>query len=158
MGSEHIAGQAWLRFHRAPGRAIGADTRCAPGSLQPDHIRTGFGTNQNRAAGAGLDQDDTTQDQRPHDSFAEVGLFDHQGAQIFRRNKQRYCIPDGVNVDECRLARQLPHFGDELTGSLLHDRSGVPQGIAPGDTRGTLISTYMPGAMFPVTNRASRGA
>jgi hypothetical protein len=48
--------------------------------LQTNHVGTGFRANQDRAAGTGLDQDDTTQDQRMHDPLAEFGLFDHQGA------------------------------------------------------------------------------
>ena len=103
-------------------------------ALQANHVRTGFGANQDRTAGTGLDQGDATQDQCPHDPFAEFGLFDHQGAQIFGRNQQRFHVIDRVDVDERRLAGQLPYFGDELTGSLLHDRSAVPQGIASGDS------------------------
>ena len=107
-------------------------------ALQANYVRTGFGADQHRTAGTSLDQDDATQDQGAHDPFAEFGLFDHQGAQIFRRNQQRFHIVDRVNVDERRLARQLPDFGDEFTGPLLHDRGAVPQGIAPSDAHRAL--------------------
>src|ERR1700721_2563562 len=125
-------------------------------ALQTNDVRTVFGANQHRTSGASLDQGNAAQDQRMHDPFAEFGLFDHQGAQIFRRNQQCFDIIDRVNVDERRLTRQLPHFGNEVTGSLLHDRGAMPEGIA---TRAEpLISTYMPGATLPVTNSASPGA
>ena len=99
-------------------------------ALQANHVRTGFGPNQDWTAGTSLDQGDATQDQRPHDPFAEFGLFDHQGAQVFGRDQQRFHVVDRVDVDKRWLAGQLPHFGDELTGSLLHDRGTVPQRIA----------------------------
>jgi len=72
-------------------------------ALQANHIRTEFGANQDRAAGSSLDQGNATQDQRPHDPFAKFGLFDHQGAQVLRRNQQRVHIVDRVNVNERRL-------------------------------------------------------
>ena len=68
-----------------------------------------------------------------HDPLAKFGLFDHQGAQILRRDQQRFHIADGVNVDKRRLPRQLPDFGDKLTRSLLHDRRGVSQRVPSGD-------------------------
>ena len=105
-------------------------------ALQAHHIRAEFGTDQDRTAGTRLDQGDAAQNQRPHDPFAEFGLFDHQGAQVLRRNQQRFHIVDCVNVDEGRLTRQLPHFGNELSGSLLHDRSAMTQGIASRDAHG----------------------
>ena len=72
-------------------------------ALQTNDVRTVFGANQHRTSGAGLDQGDATQDQCMHDPFAEFGLFNHQGAQIFRRNQQCFDIIDRVNVDERRL-------------------------------------------------------
>ena len=85
-------------------------------------------------AGASLDQGDATQDQCSHGPFAEFGLFDHQGAQIFGRNEKRFHVIDRVDVDERWLAGQLSHFGNEFTRSLLQDRGAVPQRIASGDS------------------------
>ena len=73
-------------------------------TLQTYNVRTGFGANQDRATSTSLDQDDTTQDQRLHDPLAEFGLFDHQGAQILRRDQQRFYVIDRMYIDECRLA------------------------------------------------------
>ena len=102
--------------------------------LQANHVGSGFWANQDGTAGTSLDQGDATQDQCPHDPFAEFGLFDHRGAQIFGRDQQRFHVVNRVDVDERWLAGQLPYFGDELTGSLLRDRSVVPQGITSGDS------------------------
>ncbi len=117
-------------------------------ALQANHVRTGFGANQDRTAGTSLDQSDATQDQGPHDPFAEFRLFDHQGAEIFGRNQQRFHIVDSLNVDERRLARQLSYFGDELAGSLLHDRGAVPQGIASGEAHRALDQHVHAGSDF----------
>jgi hypothetical protein len=73
-------------------------------ALQAHHVRTAFGTNQHRTAGASLDEGDAAQDQRLYDSFAQFGLYDHQGAQVLRRNRQRVHIVGSVNIDERRLA------------------------------------------------------
>jgi hypothetical protein len=73
-------------------------------ALQAHDIRTGFRTDQDRAAGAGLDQCDASEDQGLHDPFAEFGLFDHQGTQLLRWDQERLDIVDSVNVDEGRLA------------------------------------------------------
>jgi hypothetical protein len=103
-------------------------------ALEANHVRTGFGANQYLTAGTSLDRGDATQDQCAHDPFAEFGLFDHQGAQVFGRDEQRFHVVDRVDVDERWLSGQLPYFGDELTGSLLHDRGAVAEGIASGDS------------------------
>src|SRR6202022_2091627 len=99
-------------------------------ALQANHIRAGFVPNKHRTTGTSLNQGNATQDQCPHDPFAEFWLFDHQGAQILGRNKERFHVVDRVDIDERWLAGQLAYFGDELTGPLLHDRGAVPQSIA----------------------------
>jgi hypothetical protein len=63
-------------------------------ALQANHVRTGFGANQDRTAGTSLDQGDATQDRCPHDPFAEFGLLDHQGAQIFGRDEKCFHVID----------------------------------------------------------------
>ena len=59
---------------------------------------------EDRTAGTGLNQGDATQDQCPHDPLAQLGLFDHQGSQIFGRNEKRFHVIDRVDVDERWLA------------------------------------------------------
>jgi hypothetical protein len=118
-------------------------------TLQANHIRTGFSANQGRAAGTGLEQGDATQNQCPHDPLAEFGLRNHQSAQIFGRNQQHFHLIDGVNVDQRRLAGQLPDFGNELAGSLLHDRGAMPQGIASHNAHRPLDQHEHTGSDFP---------
>ena len=65
-------------------------------------------------------------------------VFDDQGAQICWRDDQGFDVVDSMDVDKRRLAGQLPYFGDKPTGSLLHDRGTVPQGIASGDAHEAL--------------------
>ena len=107
-------------------------------ALQTNDVRAVFRADQHRAAGAGLDQRHPAQDQRMHDPFADLGLFDHQGSQIVRRDQQRLDVVDRVHVDEGRLTRQLPDVGDEVAGPLLHDRRTVSHRIAARDAHRTL--------------------
>ena len=55
-----------------------------------------------RAAGAGLEQADPAQDQGAHDALAELGLFDQQIAQPARRNDDRLDRFRGNGVDQGR--------------------------------------------------------
>ena len=55
-----------------------------------------------RAAGAGLEQADAAQDQGAHDVLAEFRLFDHQIAQPPRRNDDRLNRFRGNSVDQGR--------------------------------------------------------
>ena len=53
-----------------------------------------------RAAGAGLEQANPAQDQGAHDALAELGLFDHQIAQPARRDDDRLDRFRGDSVDQ----------------------------------------------------------
>ena len=59
-------------------------------TLQAQHVAMFGVTDDDRAADAAFEQPHTAQDQRPHDAFAEIGLFDHQIAQPPRRHDQRF--------------------------------------------------------------------
>ena len=69
-------------------------------ALQTDHVGMGFGTDQDRAACARLDQHDAPENERPHDPVAQCGFGDHQGPQVFGRNEQRLHTVNGMNIDQ----------------------------------------------------------
>ena len=52
------------------------------------------------------DQVDAAKNERPHDALAEIGLSDHQRAQSFRRNQQRFNVALGVTIVWKELGRR----------------------------------------------------
>ena len=60
-------------------------TVAAQKALQPQHVAIVGAADDDRAAGAGLQQPDAAEDQRPHDALAELGFGNQQGAQPVRR-------------------------------------------------------------------------
>ena len=72
---------------------------------------------------------DATQDQRPHDAFAQLRLGDHQGAQAVGRHDQGFDLAFGADVDQRRLARKLCEFGREFSRPHFDDRRYVAKSI-----------------------------
>jgi hypothetical protein len=122
--------------------------------LQAHHVRARFGPDEYRAAGASFDQGDAPQDQRAHDAFAELGLLDHHGTQIFRRNEQRLHVAGRMHVDQRRPARQLGDFGDD-PGPSSTIGARCPKGSRRLTETVPEIRTDRPGAMSPVTSSGS---
>ena len=108
-----------------------------------------LGPDEDRAAGARLDQHDAAQDQRAHDAVAELGLRDHHGPQVLCRDEQRLHVVDGVRVDQRRPAGELPQLGREVTGALLDDGGEMPQRIAPRHPYATGSEHEGSGSDFP---------
>ncbi len=59
---------------------------------------------QQRAAGAALDQIHPAQDHRAHDALTKIGFGDHKSAQSLRRNQQGLDIAFGFSIDQCDAA------------------------------------------------------
>ena len=90
--------------------------------LQPQHVGVVGAADDDRPAGAALEQADAAQDQRAHDPLAEFGLLDQQIAQPRRRNDQRF---DGLHcataVDQRGPAGQLRQLAHEGAGPVGYD-------------------------------------
>ncbi len=80
---------------------------------QAQHVAIPRPADDDRPAGAGLDEPDAAQDERAHDALAELGLGDEQRAQSLRRNQQRLDVAPGVGIDERGTAGQLGEFAHE---------------------------------------------
>ena len=102
-------------------------------SLQADHPRLREFTDKDRPDHVGLDQADAAQDQRSHDSLAEIGVGDHQGAQLIVRHDQRLDILLGPDVDHRRLTREFSQLGREIAGSHVGDGRHVTHPVMAQD-------------------------
>ena len=105
--------------------------------LQAHHVWVQRGPDQNRAAGAILDQGDPAQDERAHDLLAEFGFGDDDAAQTLGGNKKRLDIGRCARIDKGRAAGQLSDFGKELAWSFFDDRHHMAQTIPRADGNGT---------------------
>jgi hypothetical protein len=90
-------------------------------------------SDQNRAAGLGLNQTDATKDERTHDTLTELRFGDEQPAQIFGRNHERLDVAFCVAVDQSGASGQRSYFSQELPGTLISDGRDVPQAVALRD-------------------------
>jgi hypothetical protein len=117
--------------------------------LQAHQIRVQCGPDQNRAAGAILDQGDPAQDERPHDPLAEFGFCDDDAAQMLGGNEKGFNVDLCARIDERRPAGQLSDFGKELAWSLFDDRHHMAQTIPRADGNGTYDEHEHAGAPFP---------
>ena len=83
--------------------------------------------------GAGFDQADPAQDQRPHDALAEIGFRDHQPTKPFGRNQQGRHGADRAHIDESRAAGELADLAHEMACTLAHDQMFDARRVAMGD-------------------------
>jgi hypothetical protein len=102
-------------------------------TLQAHHVRAQRRADEDRAAGAVLDQGDPAQDERAHDAFADLGFGDDEAAQPLGGNEKRLDVGLCARVDERGAARQLSDFGKELARSLLDDRDHMAQAVPGAD-------------------------
>ncbi len=109
-------------------------TVAAEKALQPQHVAILGPADDDRSAGAGLEQADAAQDQRAHDPLAEIGFRDQQRAEPVRRNDQRLHRLLGGGVDQRRPAGHLRQFAHELAGPVRDDQAMRHAGlVALGD-------------------------
>ena len=104
---------------------------------------------QDGTPGAGLDQADAAQDERPHDPLAEFGLGDQHGPQPIGGDEERLDGADGTSVHEGGAPRQLTHLGKEPAEPQLDDREDMPETLPPGDSNRTGEDDEHPGADVP---------
>ena len=101
--------------------------------FQSKHIAALGPADDHRAAGAGLEQADTAQDQGAHDPLAELRLGDQQGAQPVRRNDQGLNRPACAGVHQGRSTRQLREFAQKSARAVGDDQRRVARSVVPGD-------------------------
>ena len=105
-------------------------------ALQAQEVGTAGGPDENRPAGAHLDQGDSAQDERVHDPLADLGLGNQQGPQPVGRNEEHLYVADRARVHQRLAAGQLARFGNEVAGPYLDDRHDPPQTLVPRDGDG----------------------
>src|SRR2546430_14001287 len=127
-------------------------------ALQANHVRTGFGANQDRTAGASLDQGDATQDQCPHDPFAEFGLFDHEARKFSDGMRSASTSSMAWTSTNAGWPDNCPTSATNSPGPCSTIGVPCPKGSRRVTRTDPLISTHMPGATSPVTNSASPAA
>ena len=86
--------------------------------LQPQHVAIVGATDDDRAAGAGLQQPDAAEDQGAHDALAELGLGNQQGAQPVRRDDQGLHRVLRGDVHQRRPSGQLRELAYEFAGPM----------------------------------------
>ena len=116
--------------------------------LQANHVRVQRGPDQDRAAGAVLDQGDPPQNERAHDLLAELGFGDDDAAQPLGGNEQRLDIRRCARIDQRRTARQLSDFGKELARPFLDDRNHMAQAVPGADRNRAFDEHKHAGARF----------
>ena len=82
-------------------------------SVQPQHVAIVGAADDDRPAGARLDQPDAAQDQGAHDPLAELGFRDQQRAQPVRRDDQSLDRSVRVGIDQDGPARELSELAHE---------------------------------------------
>src|SRR6266436_2854328 len=105
-------------------------------ALQAQEVETAGRPNEDRPAGAHLDQAYAAQDERVHDALADVGLGYEQGPQPVGRNEERLHVAGRARVDEGWAAGQLARFGDEIARPFVDDVDDPPQTLVPRDGDG----------------------
>ena len=93
-------------------------TVTAQKDLQPQHVAIVGAADDDRAAGAGLQQPDAADDQGPHDALAELGFGNQQGAQPVRRDDQGLHRLLRGDVCQRRPSGQLRELTYEFAGTV----------------------------------------
>ena len=102
-------------------------------TLQPQHVGILGAADNDRTAGADLEQTHAAQNQRPHDALAKLGFRDQQCAKPVRRNDNAVYRLKRGRVRKRRPTRHLRQFAQELAGPMGHDFVTVPQTVVSGD-------------------------
>jgi len=90
-------------------------------------------TDDDRAAGASLDQTDPAQNQGPHDPLADFGFADKQRPQPLGRYDQSPARARRIGIHQGRPTGQLCQLSHEGAGLMGHDEIVMAQLIASGD-------------------------
>src|SRR5262249_1078221 len=98
--------------------------------LEAQKLRRLWPADQHRAAGAGFDQSNATQDQRAHDPLAKVRLGDDQRAQLLGWHEQRLDIIVRMSVNERRTTRQRSALAEKLAMGVRDERNDMTQSVA----------------------------
>ncbi len=75
----------------------------------------------------------STERTRSHQLLAQVGLGDHERAQPFGCNQERFHVTERDAIDEGRCPRQLSDFGSELADTMLDERKLMAKAVAAHD-------------------------
>ena len=102
-------------------------------ALQAHHLRAQRRADQNRAAGAVLDQRDPPQNQRPHNLLAKLGFGNDDAAQPLGGNEQRLDILCCAGIDQRRTARQLTDLGQKFSRPFLDDGNHMAHAVVGAD-------------------------
>jgi hypothetical protein len=101
-------------------------------ALEPGEIARRC-SDQDRPAGAGLDQAHAPEDQRAHDPFPEVRLRQEHVPEALRRDEQGLHRAHRLAVHQRRPAGEGADLRQELARSLLDDRRHVSEPVPTGD-------------------------
>jgi len=121
--------------HQRGGAAIGEGIQHAMGIavageeiVQPQHVGMAGRADDHRPGGAGLQQSDAAQDQRPHQPLAQFGFLHQHVAQRLAGQDQGVDILRCLGIDQGRAVGQLRQLAQELAWAMLDD------GFAAGNT------------------------
>jgi hypothetical protein len=92
---------------------------------------------QRRAACAGFDQPDATEDQRTDNTLAKIRLGDDESAQLRRRHQKGLDILLGMPVHQRLATGKLRDLGRKFAGSEAHDTNHMAQAVALAERHGT---------------------
>lgn len=101
--------------------------------LEPHHVARALAADEDRPAGAALDQRGAAEEEGVRDLLAELRRLDHQSPHSVGRHEDGLDVADRMAVDQRRLAGELPDLGEELARPLLDDRCDIAEPVAPGD-------------------------
>ena len=119
------ASGSFSEFERLIGVAVAAEE-----VFEPQHVPLTNAAHDHRAAAAGLDQSDATQNEGAHDALAEVRFPDQQSAQPVGRDDERVHLVLGDGVDQGRASGQLRQLPHERAGTVRDDQLMIARRVA----------------------------
>ncbi len=84
--------------------------------LEAQRARAVMRADEHHVALAAHDQADATEDERPHDELAQLGVRLHQGAERIPRHLQHLAVLGGQAADQAAPAGEHAHLPGELPG------------------------------------------
>ena len=102
-------------------------------SHQPDEVGRARRPDEQRSAGAELDEAGPTEDERPHDPLTDLRLGHQHRADALPRNAQCLHRVDGVAVEHRRTTRELSQLPQEHARERVIDGDLLPQVSATAD-------------------------
>jgi hypothetical protein len=120
-------------------------------ALQTHDVWRILGPDQDRAAGARLDQRGPAQDQSAEDAVVQFGLGNHNGPQLLGRDEKRFHIFECVNVHSAGRPESCPTSATKLPVPCSTIGARRPSGLRRVTFTRPVLSTKLPGAISPVT-------